>query len=86
MTNDQAYVQVATDGTGKKIANVSVTEPQAVDTSGNAQADLTRYQQVTHLADEEGDLISDPNVLLTQLVAEQRRTNQLLELMLGTLS
>lgn len=59
MPDESAYIQVATDGSGKKVANIAVTEPQDVDTSGNAQADLTRYQQVVTLADRRGDLPVD---------------------------
>ncbi|HUS61342.1 MAG TPA: hypothetical protein VMY34_04035 [Acidimicrobiales bacterium] len=55
MPNESAYIQVAADGSGKKVANVAVTEPQAVDTSGNAQADLTRYQQEVTIVDRRGD-------------------------------
>ena len=51
----ETFVQVATDGTGKKIRNVSITEPQAVDASGNAQADLVRYQQIVALVNARGD-------------------------------
>ena len=51
----ETFVQVATDGTGKKIRNVSLTEPQAVDASGNAQADLVRYQQIVALVNARGD-------------------------------
>ena len=51
----ETFVQVATDGTGKKIRNVSLTEPQAVDASGNAQADLVRYQQIVGLVNARGD-------------------------------
>jgi hypothetical protein len=44
----RSYVQVAADGVGKKVANVAVTEPTAPDTSGNATADTTTYQQLVH--------------------------------------
>lgn len=79
MPNESAYVQVATDGSGKKIANVSVTEPQAVDASGNAQADLTRYQQEVTLVDVRGDSVDRWDEVLDALHA----INETLLLMLG---
>lgn len=54
----ESYVQVAADGAGKKVRNASLTESQGVDTSGNAQADLVRYQQVVLIADgPDGDTV-----------------------------
>ena len=51
----ETFVQVATDGTGKKIRNIALTEPQAVDASGNVQADLVRYQQIVGIVNARGD-------------------------------
>lgn len=84
MSNESAYIQVIADGTGKKVANVSVGEPQGVDTSGNAQTDLTRYEQIVNIA-AHGDLIDDPTSVLKAVLHEQQRTNELLELLLGAL-
>lgn len=53
----ESYVQVATDGSGKKIRNTTLTESQGVDTSGNAQADLVRYQQTVVIVDAAGDAV-----------------------------
>lgn len=58
-----SYVQVAADGSGKKIRNIAVTDPQGADSSGNAQADTVRYQQVTTSADKHGDLTSQADIL-----------------------
>jgi hypothetical protein len=85
MSNEKAYVQVATDGSGKKVANVAVTEPQAVDASGNAQADLVRYEQTIGLANAEGDLIADPANLLQSILDAQTETNTILMMMLSVL-
>jgi len=85
MTDESAYIQVSPDSSGKKVANVSVTQPQAVDTSGNAQADLTRYEQIVTLA-ADGSLIDNPSTALSALLHEQQRTNELLELLLGAIS
>lgn len=56
----RSYVQVAVDGAGKKIANVAVTEPSPPDTSGNATADTTTYQQLTTATDDRGDIVAAP--------------------------
>lgn len=85
MADESAYVQVAVDGAGKKIANVAVTEPQDVDANGAAQADLTRYQQQVTPVSTYGNEI-DPTQVLAQIYAAQLRTNELLELVLETLS
>lgn len=81
MADESAYVQVAADGSGKKVANVAVTEPQAVDASGNAQADLTRYQQVTTIANARGDLIDRWDEVLDELRAINTNLTLLLEVM-----
>lgn len=82
----RSYVQVAADGAGKKVANVANGQPQPVDTSGNAVADVTDYQQLVTLASERGDVLEDPTSQLGELVAAQHRTNELLELVLAALS
>lgn len=82
MPNQSAYVQVVTDGTGKKIANVSVTDTQGPDTSGNAQADVVRYQQTVTLASPRGD-ISDVS---GEILAELRAIHEALDLIAMKLS
>lgn len=81
MPNEQAYVQVAADGSGKKVANVSITEPQAVDSSGNVQADLTRYQQVVTVANARGDITDRWDEVLDELRAVNANLTLLLEVM-----
>lgn len=80
-----SQVRLNIEGTGPRVATEAITTPQGVDTSGNAQADLTRHTQVVAIADDSGSTIDDPNALLAELVAAQRRTNELLELVLGAL-
>jgi hypothetical protein len=67
MPNESAYVQVAVDGAGKKIANVSIIEPQGPDASGNAQADLVRYYQAVVLSDDRGNPVDFNSAMLDAL-------------------
>lgn len=65
----ESYVQVANDGSGKKVRNRALSEPQAVDATGASQADLVRYQQIVGVADQRGDLIADDGEILSELRA-----------------
>lgn len=58
----RSYVQVATDGSGKKVANVANTDPTAADASGNATADTTTYQQLVTQVDKRGDWVTASDV------------------------
>jgi hypothetical protein len=64
----ETYVQVAADGAGKKIRNLSV---QTLDSTGTLQ---TTYMQVVSLADENGNQIlgGDQNDFQQQLLDEVR--------------
>ena len=72
----ESYVQVAPDSTGKKIRNLQISEPQAVDAAGNAQADLVRNQQVISIANRRGDL---PDTFEEQMLAELRLIRERLD-------
>jgi hypothetical protein len=78
----RSFAQVAPDSTGKKIANIAVTEPTAPDTSGNATADTVTYQQLVALADEHGEPLVSLSRLLIDIRDQQARTNELLEVLL----
>lgn len=75
----RSYVQVAADGAGKKVANVAVTDPQAVDAAGNAQADLVTYQQLVTLVTARGDNADRTDEVLDEL----RLVNQNLTLLIA---
>lgn len=68
----KAYVQVALDGTGKKIRNLVVTE--VVD-----GVSVTTYVQNTYLSDGDGRPLRPLDQLLEALATEQARTNALLQ-------
>jgi hypothetical protein len=74
---DESYVQVATDGSGKKIRNL-VRAKLVLDSVPDANADQNRYIQVVVLADRDGNLIEPDKGWREALLDEQRTTNQLL--------
>jgi hypothetical protein len=55
----EAELQLNAEGTGKKVATVSVDRPVAVDASGNDGGTETVHQQVVALADGRGDLADE---------------------------
>lgn len=50
-----ADIQLLPEGTGPHVRTVSLTSPDTVNASGNAQADVTRHQQLVTLADRRGE-------------------------------
>lgn len=84
---DESYVQVAGDGTGKKVRNL-VLGRIILDGVGVPPADANTtnyYVQVTALADAEGRLIQPEVIGRDELLIEQQKTNELLALILEAL-
>jgi len=82
--DNDSYVQVQVDSTGKKIRNLVLGR---VVLDGNPPSDGVNnyYMQVVALVDAEGRLIPPQSTWQTEMLAEQRKTNELLELMLDRL-
>jgi hypothetical protein len=79
---DASYVQVANDGSGKKIRNL-VTAKAVLDGVPDANLDQQRYIQVVALADADGRLIPAFDMgVLYEILAAQQQTNELLEVIL----
>jgi hypothetical protein len=72
---DESYVQVATDGAGKKVRNL-VRAHLVLD--GVPDADVNRYTQIVALTDDQGNLLASDVDWREAMLSEQRTTNQLL--------
>jgi hypothetical protein len=74
---DPSYVQVEQDSTGKKIRNLVRTRV-VLDGVPSADGNEDRYTQIVALADSDGRLVSIDFGVLTELLAAQQETNDLL--------
>lgn len=84
MAADESYVQIQVDSTGKKIRNLVLGR---IVLDGNPPADGVNnyYMQVTALVDAEGRLVAPATTEQAEMLDEQRKTNELLTLILDRL-
>lgn len=81
---DEAYVQVAVDGSGKKIRNL-VLARVVLDGNPPANGDTNVYMQTVALVDAEGRLVQPDGDWQDQMLDEVKKTNELLTLLLDQL-
>lgn len=81
-----ADIQLNTEGSGPRVRTLEIVQPQPVTSAGAAQADLTVNQQVITVADDSGKVQDDPNRMMGDIRSLLERNNELLELVLESLS
>ena len=70
-------IELQTEGTGPRVATLSIGQQQSPDASGNAVADRTINQQLVTLVDRHGDIPID---LSSDILGELKAIHEALDL------